>query len=157
MPLADFKCEEHGVAEMLLSRKQFEELGSGLIQVCCTECRLPMAKLLSTPAKTATLWHGNWSQGLASSGFHSTSVGGRVANKREEEKIMRARGFIPESDLGGDVFYERMTSNANEERQRLNKVADTYLDNLEKFDGDKMKAVVETFPAHEMLAQSEAV
>jgi hypothetical protein len=69
---------------------------------------------------------------------------------------MNARGYINEKDLGGEVFYERMTMKGREERDRLDNMANTYIKNLEKHDGDKMKAVVETFPAHEMLAQSEA-
>ena len=156
MPLADFKCEEHGVVEMLLKRKEYDSICEGRSQVICADCDKPMAMLISAPAKTATLWHGNWSSGLSSTGFHSISAGCRVANKREEEKIMRARGFISEKELGGDAFYERMTSKANDERDKLDKMANTYINNLEKFDGDKMKAVEHTFPAHEMLAQSEA-
>jgi hypothetical protein len=156
MPLVDFKCEEHGVAELLLKRAECESIDSGASQVMCTDCDKPMVKLISMPAKTATLWHGNWSSGLSSSGFHSSSVGGRVANKREEEKIMRARGFIREKDLGGDGFYDKMTQKGRDERERLDNMATTYIDNLKKFDGDKMKAVEHTFPAHEMLAQSEA-
>jgi hypothetical protein len=155
VPLLDFKCEEHGVVELLLKRKECDALDAGTSQVMCADCHKPMVQLVSMPAKTATLWHGGWSSGL-SSGYFSVSAGKHVANKREEEKIMNARGYINEKDLGGEVFYERMTMKGREERDRLDNMANTYIKNLEKHDGDKMKAVVETFPAHEMLAQSEA-
>ena len=62
---------------------------------------------------------------------------------------------IRESDLGGDNFVQDYKTKAFAERDRLDKVSQTYTDNLKKYNGDKMKAVVDTFPAHEMLAQSD--
>jgi putative FmdB family regulatory protein len=151
MPIYEFKCKEHGVSEHILKHSQLEQ-----VEVVCMDCGRIMDRMLSNIAKTATLWDGGWKSGLQGSGFHSASVGRHVSSKREEEKIMRAKGYIRESELGGDTFYEKMTTKNREERQRLDNMANSYIDNLKKFEGDKMKAVVETFPAHEMLAQSEA-
>ena len=67
---------------------------------------------------------------------------------------MQARGFINEKDLGGEGFYEKMTTKGREERQRLDNIADSYVTNLNKFDGDKMKAVEHTFPARQMLEEA---
>jgi hypothetical protein len=53
----------------------------------------------SLPAKTPGAWHGNWSEGLSSNQY-SAALGRKVANTYEEAKIMKAKGFIPESDLG---------------------------------------------------------
>ena len=151
MPIYEFKCKEHGVSEHILKWAELES-----VEVVCMDCGRVMDRLLSNIAKTATLWDGGWKSGLQGSGFHSPSAGRHVSSKREEEKIMRARGYIRESELGGDAFYEGMTQKNRDERQRLDNMANSYIDNLKKFEGDKMKAVVETFPAHEMLAQSEA-
>lgn len=69
---------------------------------------------------------------------------------------MKSRGFINERELGGDAFYEKYTSDKAAERKQLDDTAAAYRSNLKKFDGDKVKAVTETFPAHEMLKQAEA-
>jgi len=116
-----------------------------------------MKRLVSMPAKTQSLWSGGWRKGLSSDGFFSPSVGGRVSSKREEEKIMNARGFIREADLGGEQFYERQTAKQYEEKEKHDKTAARYRQNLKDFGGDKMKAVEHKFPAHEMLAQSETI
>ena len=65
------------------------------------------------------------------------------------------RGLVRESDLGGENFVNDYKTKAFAERDKLDKISQTYTDNLKKYDGDKMKAVVDTFPAHEMLAQSD--
>ena len=69
---------------------------------------------------------------------------------------MRSRGFVNEKDLGGDSFYERHTSNKISERDALDETSKTYIENLKKFEGDKVRAVTETFPAHAMLEQANA-
>jgi hypothetical protein len=106
------------------------------------------------PAKTATLWNSGWNSGLEGSGFYSPSAGHMVGNKREEEKIMRSRGYINEKDLGGENFYNDYMTKAKNERDGLDSMSKSYRDNLKKFDGDKVRAVTETFPAHEMLKQA---
>lgn len=67
---------------------------------------------------------------------------------------MRARGFINEKDLGGENFYNDYMTKAKNERDNLDSMSKSYRDNLAKFDGDKVRAVSETFPAHEMLKQA---
>lgn len=102
------------------------------------------------------LWGTDWRAGLGGSGFYSASVGGHVTDKRAEESIMRSRGFVNEKDLGGDAFYERQMSRIHDDRKAADDVARTYTDNLKRFDGDKVRAVTETFPAHSMLEQAHA-
>jgi len=57
-------------------------------------------RLVSLPAKTSGLWHAGWTNGLDNCGIYSAALGKNVSNKHEEAKIMKSRGFIPESDLG---------------------------------------------------------
>jgi hypothetical protein len=124
------------------------------VEVVCGRCDIPKRKLISAPAKTATLWNSGWNTGLQGSGFYSYSAGQHVTNKREEEAIMRSRGFINEKDLGGENFYNDYMTEKKNERDALDATAKTYRDNLAKFEGDKIRAVSETFPAHEMLKQA---
>lgn len=67
---------------------------------------------------------------------------------------MRSRGYINEKDLGGENFYNDYMTKKTNERDALDATAKTYRDNLKRFDGDKVRAVSETFPAHEMLKQA---
>lgn len=120
----------------------------------CPACGEPGVKLVSMPAKTATLWNARWNEGLSNTGFFSPSVGGQVCDKRQEEEIMRKRGYINEKDLGGDSFYEGYTTSKKDELRELDRTSQTYRDNLKKYDGDKVRAVTETFPAAEMLKQA---
>jgi hypothetical protein len=124
------------------------------VEVVCGQCDIPKRKLISAPAKTATLWNSGWNTGLQGSGFYSYSAGQHVTNKREEEAIMRSRGFVNEKDLGGENFYNDYMTEKKNERDALDATAKTYRDNLAKFEGDKIRAVSETFPAHEMLKQA---
>ena len=147
MPLYDAVCPQHG---------QFETLAKWDAPIQCKQCGTESKRLVSVPARTVTLWNSGWNSGLNGSGFYSPSVGGMVGNKREEEQIMRSRGFINEKDLGGEDFYESYTSKKKDEMKELDKTSQTYRDNLKKFDGDKVMAVTETFPAHAMLEQAHA-
>jgi hypothetical protein len=108
------------------------------------------------PAKTATLWNSRWNEGLASTGFHSYSVGGQVCDKRQEEEIMKSRGFINEKDLGGESWHCSKSQAIKDDQAKLEADAARYRANLVKFDGDKALAVSETFPAKQMLAEAEA-
>ena len=88
MPIYEFACTEHG---------RFDDLvPMGQMTHACPQCSQQSVKLVSMPAKTATLWNSRWNEGLSSTGFHSYSVGGQVCDKRQEEEIMKKRGFISE-------------------------------------------------------------
>jgi putative FmdB family regulatory protein len=145
MPLYDAVCPQHG---------KFEALAKWDATIVCKQCGTESKRLVSVPAKTATLWNSGWNSGLSNNGFYSHSAGQRVANQREEEKIMKSRGFINEKDLGGDNFYNDYMTKQKNDRDDLDSMSKSYRDNLAKFDGDKVRAVTETFPAHEMLKQA---
>jgi hypothetical protein len=59
-----------------------------------------MTKQFPKVAKMSTLWNAGWNAGLQGQAFHSRSLGKKVHSQREEETIMRSKGFIPESDFG---------------------------------------------------------
>ena len=145
MPLYDAVCPQHG---------KFETLAKWDAPIQCKQCGTESKRLVSVPAKTATLWNSGWNSGLSNNGFYSYSAGQRVSNAREEENIMKSRGYINEKDLGGENFYNDYMSKAKNDRDNLDAMSTTYRDNLKRFDGDKVRAVTETFPAHEMLKQA---
>lgn len=150
MPCYEYKCDTcGGVSDHFMSWQRSQE-----VEVVCGKCDVPKRRLISLPAKTATLWNSGWNSGLQGSGFYSPSVGGMVGNKREEERIMRSRGYINEKDLGGENFYNDYMTEKKNERDQLDATSKTYRENLDKFGGDKIRAVTETFPAHEMLKQA---
>lgn len=147
IPLYDFYCDTDGeVFETIASRETKT--------IPCAICGGATRRLISAPAKTATLWNSGWNSGLSNNGFYSYSAGQRVSNAREEETIMTSRGFVNEKDLGGENFYNDYMSKAKNDRDNLDAMSTTYRDNLKRFDGDKVRAVTETFPAHEMLKQA---
>lgn len=136
-----FVCEtEHEILKSMKDMDRIEE---------CKTCSCVMKRQVTIPAKTATLWNGNWNEGL-SSNMYSKALGRKVASKRQEEQIMRQKGFIPESDLGAD-FIDNQRAKMQESADKQANINKTYIDNLNKYEGDKIKAVVETFPAKEML------
>lgn len=145
MPLYDFKCEDHGQWETLA---KFDE------QKPCPVCGTPGVRMVSLPAKMATLWSAGWNSGLSGNGFYSYSAGQQVSDKREEERIMRSRGKINVKDLGGEAFEDSFMSKKQTERKEHEALTATWKDNLTKFGGDKVRAMTETFPAHKMLEQS---
>ena len=148
IPIYEFACYQHGRFEDLVPMSQ--------TSLPCPKCSQPGVKLISMPAKTATLWNARWNEGLASTGFHSYSAGQQVCDKRQEEEIMKSRGFINEKDLGGDSWHASKSQAIIDDKNKLETDAARYRANLVKFDGDKALAVSETFPAKQMLAEAEA-
>jgi hypothetical protein len=122
----------------------------------CPKCSQPGVKLVSMPAKTASLWNARWNEGLSNTGFYSISAGQQVCDKRQEEQIMNSRGYINEKDLGGDGFNDTKHQSIKDDVAKLEADAARYRSNLAKFEGDKVRAVSETFPAKQMLAEAAA-
>lgn len=143
MPLYDFEC--HGRWDALCKVD-----GSST----CKVCGAPGRKLVSMTASTPSLWNAGWNAGLSGNGFYSYSAGRVVSSRREEEKIMNAKGFVNLKDLGGESFEDSFISNAHRERDAHEATVSRYQDNLASFGGDKTRAMTETFPAKEMLEQS---
>lgn len=147
MPIYDFKCNDHGEWEALVKWAQGSK---------CPVCDVPGVQQVSMPARMTTLWNAGWNAGLSNNGFFSHSAGHRVSDKREEERIMNARGFVNEKDAGGEAMHDTLASRKIDEKKQLDATASLYRENLKRFDGDKVMAVTETFPAREMLEQAHA-
>tara|TARA_R110002020_G_scaffold475646_1_gene711493 strand:+ start:928 stop:1401 length:474 start_codon:yes stop_codon:yes gene_type:complete len=145
MPLYDFGCPCCGdTKEHLMSYERSET-----VEIVCEKCNIAKIKRPSLIAKTATAWHSNWTEGM-SSGFYSASAGRRVANKREEEKIMNAKGFVNEKELGDKYWWEDKSEDLKNKRATQDQKAATYKKVLTET-GDATKAMESAFPAKECL------
>lgn len=145
MPLYNYGCTYCGYYEEYLM--SFEKSQS--CEVMCNRCSLQMIKLVSMPAKTATLWNGGWNAGLSSTGFYSPSVGAKVSSKREEAMIMEKKGFVPESDLP-KFWWEDQSEKQAEKYKAQEALTEKYKSILAET-GDKEAAVSQTFTAESCL------
>jgi len=147
MPIYKYCCDEcKYYTEKILAMSQCD------VTQTCDHCDGDLKKMITMPAKTASLWGVDWRSGLGSN-MYSKSLGAHVTSKREEEDRMRAKGFIPESDFGEGFIDNHRQKMADTEKEQA-KINDTYTANLKEFNGDKIKAVEKTFPAHQMLNES---
>jgi len=135
MPLYDFWCPVCGGCEEIILKVSERDS-----EVICKKCHIMMSRQVSLPAKTATLWNGSWNAGLSGQGMYSQALGRKV------------HSFVSESDIGSNVI-ERLESKSAEEAAKIDALTETYQSNLKKFGGDKIKAVTETLPAKQMLAE----
>ena len=146
MPLYDFKCSDCTTTrEKLIS---WEKAKEGLT---CT-CGGHMTKQVSMPAKTPGAWNSGWTDGLSGYAQYDNGLGMNIYSEKHRDRELEKRGWIRESDLGGDDWWERETSKRKEQVKKDQENADRYQANLKKFDGDKAKALTETYPAKECLA-----
>jgi len=144
MPIYEYRCPScGGQAEHIIKISDRDK-----VEVLCIPCAVAMVRLVSMPAKTPNAWHGNWSEGL-SSNMYSMALGKKVANKREEQKIMESRGFVNEKDLG-QGWFEKTQSTLQWRKDERTKKSEIYKKTLEET-GSAEKAVEVAFPASEAL------
>lgn len=147
MPINDWVCPMCNKVEEIFTKSRTSE-----VEVLCKSCHTVMTKKFPVVAKMSTLWNAGWNKGLEGQGIYSKSLGKKVHSQREEETIMRARGFVPESDFGKH-FIDDQQEKLAAEKAAGEAESKRWLDNVAKFDGNKELAAVETWPAHEMLKQ----
>lgn len=116
-------------------------------RLSCSDGRYAVP-MMSIPAKTPGLWHDGWSNGLDGGEF-SYALGRKVANKTEEAREMKRRGFIPESDLGKDFVANTQETLANRWQKQADYAA-TYQENLKTMAPED--AVAATWSAEDCLS-----
>jgi len=119
------------------------------MEVICEDCHIVMRKVVTAPAKTATLWNAGWNAGLDGSSMFSKALGRKVSNKREEEAILTKKGFISESELAPHWFEDNQEKVASKWREQ-DALSDKYKSLLAE-GKSKEEAIVETFPAEKCL------
>ena len=144
MPLYDYRCAADGYKEEVLM--SYERTKT--CEVICPTCGSAMTKLMTMPAKTPTAWNGGWTDGMDHT-YYSRALGRKVANKREEEKILNANGFVSETDLG-EGWIEKKQAEVRDRAAEQDRKAELYQTTLAET-GDANKAMTTAFPAHECL------
>jgi len=144
MPLYEWKCMRDGyLEEILMSYDR-----SKTCEVICPSCGDAMIKIVSAHAKMPTAWNAGWTDGMSHTQY-SQALGRKVANKREEERIMNERGFVAESELG-EGWIEKKQAEVRDRKAKQDEKHKIYQDTLAET-GDAVKAVERAFPTHECL------
>lgn len=89
--------------------------------------------------------------GCDARGYFSASLGKYVSSRKEEGKIMEAKGFIPMSDLGGDAWFEEQSYKQRVKLEAQQAKTDQYQSALQS-GKSKEEAVSQTFSAAEAVS-----
>lgn len=117
----------------------------------CKGCSGEMDKMISIPAHTPGMWNGGWNEGLSGSSTYDIGLGMNISNEAQRQRELDKRGWIRESDLGPD-WWDKQKAGIKEENAKIDAKAKEYKENIKKYDGDKEKAVSETWKASDCLA-----
>lgn len=109
-----------------------------------------MRKMVSLPAKTASLWNSGWNKGLDGQGVYSVALGKKVHSRREEAKILEAKGFVSEADLAPH-WWEDQQAKKLEKIVEQDRLTNLYNSKVTEYGGDKVRAMTETFTTEACL------
>jgi hypothetical protein len=109
-----------------------------------------MRKMVSLPAKTASLWNSGWNKGLDGQGVFSQALGKKVHSRREEAKILEAKGFVSEADLAPH-WWEDQQAKKLEKIVEQDRLTNLYNSKVTEYGGDKIRAMTETFTTEACL------
>ncbi len=142
MPLFDYFCGEHVYEALFLPKEEVPET------VKCPTCGKPAGKQLSMPASTPGRW-GDQTGKFGVNGFYDRGLGARYQTSMQREKIMDAKGLVPESSFGKHHVEDSLQRQAAHQAGQDKNIA-RYKANMKKFEGDKARAIAETFSVAEM-------
>jgi len=117
------------------------------------QCGKRAMKQIPLTAKMTHMWMGQCETNGVN-GYYDAGLGCTVHSAHEADKIAKEKGLVRETDLGSHWWDDNMNKQ-KADADKHNATVKTYQDNIKKFDGNKEKAVQETFPAHEMLAEGD--
>jgi hypothetical protein len=145
MPLFDYFCGEHVYEELLLPSEEVPD------SIECPTCGKTATKQVSIPAHTPGRW-GDQTGKYGVNGFYDRGLGARYQTSMQREAIMDKKGLAPESSFGKHYAEDTLQRQAaHQEQQDVNLVR--YKANVKKFEGDKGRAIAETFTVAEMKKQ----
>ncbi len=148
MPIYSFICKSKKCGNVVDEIMKYDERPAFMKKMRCSVCGRKFKTKLTCHAKTASQWADSWQAGL-SSNIYSSALGHGVSSRRQEEKLMKQKGFIPESDLPKHHFEDLAEVN-KKEAIKNDKQTSRYKEALSS-GKTKEEAVVEAFPAKEML------
>lgn len=141
MPLFNYRCESGHITEELFF--QNEPIADTIKCDCCgqhAKKQMPLTANMNAMWQETCLQHGD---------YFSSALGKYVSGKREEEKIMKSKGFINEKDLP-QHYWEDEGRRRMAKAEEQNKYIDTYTQKLSE-GKSKEDAINETFTADKCL------
>lgn len=145
MPLFDYDCGEH-------THEVFFKAGQKVSDFLeCPHCQKTAVKKLSAPAYTPGRW-GDQTGKYGVNGFFDRGLGATYHTSMEREKLMEAKGLVSLSDFDDNYVEDKAQETiAHQTMQDAN--LKEYKENVQKFGGDKAKAIGETFSIEKMEKQ----
>ena len=145
MPLLDYFCGEHVNEALFLPREEVPD------SIKCPQCGELALKQLAMPALTPGRW-GDQTGKYGVDGFYDRGLGARYQTSMQREAIMEAKGLVSTNDFDKHHVEDTLQKQLAHEKQSDANLA-RYKSNLKKFEGDKSRAVAETFTISEMKKQ----
>jgi hypothetical protein len=143
MPLFSYRCSNNHTFDILCKHSDRTNF------IICDICKEQSNLLVTLPAKTSLSWGDNTGK-YGVDGFYDRGLGAHYHNIQERDKIAKEKGLVPVSDFG-DNRVDSLASKQAEDQKFWNGESQRYKSNLEKFKGDQVKAVTETWTAHDIL------
>ena len=117
----------------------------------CPQCGQLALKQLSMPASTPGRW-GDQTGKYGVDGFYDRGLGARYQTSMQREAIMEKKGLVSTGDFDKHFVEDTLQRQTAYQKQQDANIA-RYKANMKKFDGDKSRAVAETFSIAEMKKQ----
>ena len=146
MPMFDYHCSRCDRNTEELFRAQ----DAILDMISCEHCGSDACKIMSPHADMNRMWAGQAGTGGGVNGYMDRGLGVRVHSAWEADKIAESRGLVREQDYKPH-FVEDFAEKRREQVVAQDKQTETYNANVKKYDGDKIKAMTETFTAKDCL------
>ena len=141
MPLFSYRCEDGHITDELFFQGEIVEE-----TIACEYCGSDSTKLMPLTANMNAMWQETC---LQHNDYYSSALGKYVSGKREEERIMKAKGFVNEKNLP-QHFWEDEGRRRIAKAEEQNKYIEKYTDKLAE-GKSKEEAVNETFTVDECL------
>jgi hypothetical protein len=142
MPMFDYFCGEHVYQELFMRGEKVPAT------IDCPTCGQRAEKQIATPAFTPGRW-GDQTGKYGVNGFYDRGLGARYQTSMQREKIMDAKGLVPESSFGKHHVEDTLQKQASHQESQDKDIA-RYKANMKKHEGDKARAIAETFSVAEM-------
>ncbi len=145
MPLFDYFCGAHVHEALFLPKEEVPN------SIECPKCGKISLKQMPMPASTPGRW-GDQTGKYGVDGFFDRGLGARYQTSMQREAIMEAKGLVSTNDFDKHHVEDTLQKQLAHEKQQDANLA-RYKSNLKKFEGDKTRAVAETFTVSEMKKQ----
>ena len=145
MPMFDYFCGEHVHEALFLPREEVPD------SIKCPQCGELALKQLAMPALTPGRW-GDQTGKYGVDGFFDRGLGARYHTSMQRDALMENKGLVSTGDFDKHHVEDTLERQSAHQKQQDANIA-RYKANMKKFEGDKSRAVAETFTIAEMKKQ----